>query len=180
MQIATENWRAIALRGLIALLLGILILVWPGFSLRVFLLLFGAFAILNGVVALLDALTRQQLEQPWQARMLAGVVSIGVGIVTFVWPGVTALVLLYAIAAWALVTGILEIIAAIQLPREIPGKWLLAATGVVSVVLALILFANASSGAVALGGLIGIFFVILGILLLLFAFQLRGGVRAAP
>jgi len=180
MEIVPRDWQAIALRGVIALVLGCLIIAWPGLTVGVFLLLFGVFAFVDGLFSVFDALARARRQARWLPRMLMGLLGIGVGIVTFVWPNVTATILVYIIAAWAFAMGIFEIVAAIEFRREITGEWLLAVVGILSVLFGLILFANPVAGALALAALIGIYFIILGILLLILAFQLRGRAEAAP
>ncbi len=180
MQIVSRDWQAVALRGVIALVLGCLIIAWPGLTVGVFLLLFGVFAFVDGFFSVFDALARARRRARWLPRMLMGLFGIGVGVVTFVWPDVTATVLVYIIAAWALAMGIFEIVAAIEFRREITGEWLLAVVGILSVLFGLILFVNPVAGALALATLIGIYFIILGVLLLILAFQLRGRAEAAP
>ncbi len=180
MDIVARNWTAILWRGVVSLVLGILILVWPGLSLRIFLLLFGVYAFVEGFFSVFDAIGRVRSERPWVLRLVRGLFGIGVGIVTFAWPGITAVVLVYIIAAWAFATGIVEIVAAVEFRRQIAGEWLLAAAGILSVLFGLILFANPGAGALALAMLIGVYFVILGILLAILAFQLRGRAGAMP
>ncbi len=169
----------VLLRGIVSLILGILILVWPQLSLGVFLLLFGVFALVDGVFSLFHAIGRAMNGQSWVLRLLTGLFGIGVGIVVFVWPGITAVVLVYIIAAWALATGIVEIVTAIEFRQQLTGEWLLAATGIISVLFGLLLFVNPAAGVLALAILIGIYFVILGILLLVLAFQLPSRSGAA-
>ncbi len=170
---------AVILRGAVSLILGILILVWPGLTLQVFLLLFGVFAFVDGIFSLFNAIGRASSGQSWVLRFLAGLLGIFVGIAVFVWPGITAVVLLYIIAAWALATGILEIVTAIEFHRELTGEWLLAAVGIISVLFGFLLFFNPVAGALALAIVIGIYFVIIGILLLVLGFMLPSGTRAA-
>ena len=179
MEAYARDWSTILVRGIISLVLGILILVWPGLTLGVFLLLFGVFVFVDGAFLLVDAIGRATRGQSWVLRLLGGLIGIGVGVVTFVWPGITALVLVYIIAAWALATGIIEIVTAIEFHRELTGEWLLAAAGIISVLFGLLLFINPAAGALALAALIGIYFLIVGILLIILAFRVRGAAGAA-
>lgn len=174
MMVLTRDWSSVLLRGIVSLILGILILIWPGLTIRVFLLLFGVFAFVEGFFSVFDAIGRAGRGATWWPRLLMGLLGIGVGIVVFVWTDLTALILLYIIAAWAFATGIVEIVSAIEFRREIAGEWMLAIIGILSVLFGLLLFANPMAGALALAVLIGVYFVILGILLIILAFQLRG------
>src|SRR5262249_62214909 len=111
--ILARNWWAVLLRGVAGILFGIATFFAPAISLAVLVLLFGAYALVDGVLALISALRNRATNEQWWVLLLEGFVGIIAGIVTFVWPGITAVALLYVIAAWALVTGALEITAAI-------------------------------------------------------------------
>jgi len=175
----TMDRSAVITRGIISLILGILILVWPGLTLGVFLFLFGVFAFVDGAFSIAHAIGRARNGQSWGLRFLAGLFGIFVGIAVFVWPGITAVVLLYLIAAWALAIGIVEIAMAVEFRRELTGEWLLAAAGIVSVLFGLLLFFNPAAGALALALLIGLYFVVIGVLLLILGFQLPTTTGAA-
>ena len=179
MMVFTRDWTSVLMRSIVALILGILIIAWPGLTIQLFLLLFGVFAFVEGFFAVFDAIGRARGGATWWPRLLRGVLGIGVGIVVFAWPGVTALILVYIIAAWAFATGIVEIVSAIEYRREISGEWMLAIIGILSVLFGLLLFANPLAGALALATLIGVYFLILGILLAILAFQLRSRAGAA-
>ncbi len=178
-QTFAPNRTSIILQGVISLILGILILVWPGLTLGVFILLFGVFAFVYGAFQLIHAIGRAANGQSWVLRALIGLFGIFVGIAVFVWPGMTATILMYIIGAWAIATGIVEVITAIEFHRELTGEWLLAAAGIISILFGLILFANPLAGALALAILIGVYFVILGILLLVLGFTLPSGTGVA-
>src|SRR5919197_1255421 len=117
LQRAADHWWVFALRGIAAIIFGILAFIWPGVTLAFLVLLWGAYALVDGVLGLLAGFRTGQ-DHRW-ALLIEGLVGIAAGIATFVWPGLTALVLVYIIAAWALITGILEIIAAIRLRKVI-------------------------------------------------------------
>jgi uncharacterized membrane protein HdeD (DUF308 family) len=174
LQTLTRNWWAIVLRGLFAVLFGVGTFVWPGITLAVLVLFYGAYSLIDGVMAVLWSLVgRQPGAFPWGV-FLAGLAGIAVGIVTFLWPGVTALALLYLIAAWAIVRGIFEVIAAVALRRELEHEWLLAASGVLSILLGVFLVAAPGAGALAVLWWIGGFAIVVGILMIVLGFRLKG------
>jgi uncharacterized membrane protein HdeD (DUF308 family) len=168
-----ESWWAMALRGVAAIIFGLLTFVLPGLSLVALVLIFGAYAIIEGVLNVMAAVRRRPVEGPRWVLLLEGLVSIAAGIVTFALPGLTALVLLYVIAAWAIVTGVLEIVAAVRVRRQITGEFWLILSGGLSVVFGSLLMLFPGSGAVALMLWIGAYAVVFGALLVGLAFRLR-------
>ena len=170
----TLSWSALALRGVLAIIFGLLVFAWPGISLWVLVLFFGANALIDGVLAIVAAVRGSASGARWWGMLLQGILGIATGIITFLWPGLTTLVLLYFIAAWAIVIGVFEIVAAIRLRKEIQGEWLLALRGALAIVFGVILFANPGAGALALVWLIGAFSIALGVVNLILAFRLRG------
>src|SRR5262249_16038130 len=134
---------------------------------------FGAYALVDGIFDLAAIFTRNVEGERWGALLFEGIVGIGVGIVTFIWPRLTAMGLLYLIAFWAIVTGVLEVITAIRLRREITGEWLMALIGVLSIVFGVLLVAYPTAGALSLVWMIGAFVMSLGALMIAFAFRLR-------
>jgi uncharacterized membrane protein HdeD (DUF308 family) len=175
--VLARNWWALALRGLFAVLFGIVAFVLPGITLGALVLLYGAYALVDGIFAIAAAVAGRDEGLPWWAMLLEGVVGIAVGVMTFAWPGITALALLYLIAAWAFVTGALEIAAAIRLRKEIRGEWLLALSGVMSVLFGVILVVNPGAGALAVVWLIGAYAIAFGVVLLVLGFRLRSLAR---
>jgi uncharacterized membrane protein HdeD (DUF308 family) len=175
--VLARNWWALALRGLAAVLFGIMAFAWPGMTLGVLVLLYGAYALVDGVLAIIAAVAGRTSGMPWWALLLEGVLGITVGILTFAWPGITALVLLYLIAAWAVATGVFEVVAAIRLRREIRGEWLLALSGVISVLFGIALVINPVGGALAVVWLIGAYAIAFGVLLIALGFRLRGAAK---
>ena len=167
-----KNWWAIALRGVAAILFGLLTFVLPAITLGVLILLFGAYAVVDGVFTLIAA-ARGRGGRSWWVLLLEGLVSIGAGIVTFVWPGLTALVLIYVIGVWAIVTGVLEIAAAIRLRRRIRGEGWLAASGVLSIAFGALIMVAPGAGALALVLWIGAYAVVFGALLVALGLRLR-------
>jgi len=183
----TRHWWVLAVRGGVAVLFGLLALIWPGITVLALVLLFGAYALVDGVLALYTALANRpeaQGRRGWLA--LEGVAGVLAAIGAVVWPGITALALLYLIAAWALVTGVAEIVAAIRLRREIQGEWLMALSGVLSIVFGLLAFFYPTAGALAVVWLIATYAIVFGVVLLVLAFQMHrraavsGGLHSAP
>jgi len=166
-----RHWWVVALRGLAAIIFGVLAFAWPGITLAVLVLFFGAYAIVDGVLALYSAF-RSRGEHVW-GPLLEGIVGIGAGLVAFFWPGITALALVFVIASWAILTGVLEIYAAIRLRQVINNEWALVLSGALSVIFGILLVAQPGAGALALVWLIGLYAVIFGIGLLVFAWKLR-------
>jgi uncharacterized membrane protein HdeD (DUF308 family) len=170
----TLSWSALALRGVLAIIFGLLVFAWPGISLWVLVLFFGANALIDGILAIVAAVRGSASGGRWWGMLLQGILGIATGLITFLWPGLTALVLLYFIAAWAIVIGVFEIVAAIRLRKEIEGEWLLALRGGLAILFGVILFANPGAGALAVVWLIGVFSIVLGVVNLVLAFRLRG------
>jgi len=171
-----SRWWTLAARGIAAILFGILTFISPGLSLFALVILFGAWAFADGVFNLVMALRTRKGER-WGWLVLEGVTSIIVGILTFFWPGITALSLLFLIAAWSVVTGIAEVVAAIRLRKLIRGEWLLGLSGVLSIVFGLLLFAFPGAGALAVIFWIGAYSIVFGSLLVALAFRLRAWAR---
>jgi uncharacterized membrane protein HdeD (DUF308 family) len=169
----SRNWWSVLLRGLAAIIFGILTFLAPALSLATLVLLFGAYAIADGVLAIVAAVRRRRDADRWGMLLVEGIASIVIGLVTLAMPGITTLVLLFIIAAWALVTGVLEIAAAIQLRRTISGEWLLALSGVLSIAFGVALMVFPAAGAVALVLWIGAYALLFGVVLTMLAFRLR-------
>jgi uncharacterized membrane protein HdeD (DUF308 family) len=169
----TQNWWAIALRGLVAMLFGIAAFVLPGVTLWMLVALFGAYALINGIFAVIEAFGRDVSRERWRPLLFEGVVGILIGIVTLTWPGLTAMGLLYLIAFWAIVTGVFEIITAIRLRHEIRGEWIMALIAILSMAFGFLLVAFPAQGALSVILIIGAFAFALGALMIALAFKLR-------
>jgi uncharacterized membrane protein HdeD (DUF308 family) len=169
----TQNWWAIALRGLVAVLFGIAAFMWPGITLSVLAPLFGAYALINGVFAVIEAFSRDVSRERWWALLFEGVVSIVVGAMILIWPGLTAMRMLFLIAFWAIMTGVFEIITAIRLRHEIRGEWMMALIAILSMAFGLLLLAFPAPGAFSVILMIRAFVFAIGALMIALAFKLR-------
>ena len=169
------NWWVFVLRGVLAILFGLGTFVMPGMTLLVLVMLYAAYAFGDGLVAAIAAFTRRKPGEafPWSV-LLIGLVGVAAGIVAFMYPGLTAIVLLYLIAAWHIVRGISEIFVAVQLRKEIEGEGWLIAGGALSVLFGLFLFARPGAGALALLWMIGAFAILFGIITVVVGFKLKG------
>lgn len=168
-----RSWSVLALRGACGILFGALALMWPQLTLLTLVALFAAYALFSGITAIVGALRHRKQDDDWWVMLLLGIVSTGAGILAIVNPGVTALVLVLIIGANALVTGVLDIVAAIRLRRVIEGEWMLALSGLASVAFGAIVFVAPGAGALATAWLISMYAFVTGALLLVAAFRAR-------
>ena len=167
----TRNWWVLLLRGVLAIVFAVFTVVRPGITLASLILLFGGLAFSDGVLHLIAAF--RSGSRNWWALLLAGIFGIGVGLVTFAYPGLTALMLLYFIAFWSIASGVAELVAAIRLREEIRGEWRLDLAGWLSVVFGIFLIAAPGTGALGMLMVIAAYAFLLGIVLMLLAFRLR-------
>jgi uncharacterized membrane protein HdeD (DUF308 family) len=172
--ILSRRWWMLLLRGLVAIAFGIVCWVEPGISLASLVLLFGAYSLVDGVLNAWAALEGRAHHEHWWVLFLEGLLGIGIGVLTFIAPAITALALLFYIAIWAIATGVLEIVAAIRLRKEIQNEWLLILAGLASVVFGTLLMAQPAAGALALLWLIAAYAIFFGVLLVVLAFKVRG------
>jgi uncharacterized membrane protein HdeD (DUF308 family) len=174
----SRDWWIVALQGVAAIAFGILALIWPGITLLALVFLFAAYALADGVLALIRGFRRGgDGGRPDWWRIARGVVGIAAGVIAFAVPDITAYALLLVIAAWAIVSGGIELMAAYQLRDVIRGEWLLALDGVVAILFGVALIVFPSAGALAVVWLIGAFVIVSGVILLMVAFRLRGRAR---
>jgi uncharacterized membrane protein HdeD (DUF308 family) len=167
------NWRVLALRGLAALIFGLVVLLWPGAILAVLTLVFGIYAIVDGGILLVPALrTSGRGARRW-LPVVEGAVGVVAGLVALLWPGLTVSGLLYVIVGWALATGTLKIAITIVLRSEVENAWLLAGSGALSVLLGVVLAVLVRSDLPALAPFIGVFAIVVGLALIVFAFRTR-------
>ena len=175
----TSNWWALALRGLAAVIFGLLAFLWPHITLTALVFLFGAYALVDGAFAIVAGIRAPREFKRWWLLLIEGILSVFAGVLAFTVPGITALISLGLIAAWALITGVLEIAAAIQMRKYIAGEWILVLSGVASIVFGVLMLFNPSAGALAVVWLIGAYAVVWGVLLVSLGFKLRSLVHAA-
>src|SRR5579872_1078201 len=167
-----KNWWMLLLRGIAAIIFGALALTWPGMTLLTLILFYGAYVLVDGVLAVVAAITGGALAPRWWLAIV-GLLGIAAGLLTFLMPGVTALVLLYFIAGWAIATGVFQIIGAIKLRHEIDNEWFLILGGIVSVLFGGAMFAAPGAGALALVTVIGVYAIVIGGLLVALSFRLK-------
>jgi uncharacterized membrane protein HdeD (DUF308 family) len=175
-----ENWWLLLLRGIAAIAFGLLAFSWPGLTLLTLVLMWGIYAVADGILALWAAIASKggEIAPRWWLAVV-GIAGVLAGALTFVWPGMTALVLLMFIASWAIVIGVLQIWGAIRLRKEIEGEWLLGLSGVLSVAFGVIMFTQPGAGALAVVWLIGWFAILAGCVYIGLAFQLKKHKRPA-
>jgi uncharacterized membrane protein HdeD (DUF308 family) len=168
------DWRDIAIRGIATVAFGILTLIWPDITVTVLVLLFGIYALIAGASMLLSV-ARREPETTRRRGIVAfmGALGVAAGIITLAWPDITALALLWVIAAWALLIGALQIIAAVRLRSVLRNEWLLGLAGVATVVFAILLAITPGTGALVITWLIAWYAIFVGILLLALAWRLR-------
>jgi uncharacterized membrane protein HdeD (DUF308 family) len=177
LELLGRNWGWIALRGAAAVIFGVLAFVWPGATIVVLVLFWGAYALVEGIFALIAAFRVRDRGRPMWTFVVIGILGIAAGVVTFLWPGITALALLTLIAVWAFFMGIFQIVAAVRLRKEIAHEWLLGLSGVLSVAFGVAMLARPVEGMVAIVWVLAAYSVVFGVLLLMLAFRLKN--RAA-
>ncbi len=169
----SQRWWLVVLRGVLAVLFGILAFVWPAITLLTLVIIFGVYAIIDGVTAIVTGLMRTRESPRWWVFLLEGLIDIAAGVIALILPELTTLILIYMIASWAVITGILEIVAAIRLRNEITNEWMLGLAGLVSIALGVLLFFQPAAGGLAIVWTIAAYALIFGILLVILGFRLR-------
>jgi uncharacterized membrane protein HdeD (DUF308 family) len=172
-----RTWWVLLLRGLVAIAFGVLTFAQPGVSLVALMLTFGAFTFADGILGMYAAIRGRGLSGHWWVLLLWGLVGVVVGVLTVVAPAVTALVMTIYIAAWALVTGVMQIIAALRLRKEIRGEWLLVLGGAMSVLFGGFVLAQPGAGMMAMLWVLALYAVLLGLVMVLLAFKVKKGAR---
>ena len=170
--IMVGNWWALALRGVVAILFALIAFFLPGITAAALILLFGAYAFVDGVFALIAGLRAARHHGRSGALLLEGILNIVIGIIVFVWPGPALVALIYLIAVWAVISGIALIAAGMALIRH-SGEWLLVLSGVISVLLGIILSVQPAAGVIALSWWLGFYALLFGIVVVTAAFRIR-------
>lgn len=173
----SRRWWTLVARGAVAIAFGVLVIAAPRISLLALVFLWGFYALADGVFALGLAFRGAREHRSWGWPLFEGIVSIGAGAVAMFWPGITALLLLIVIAVWAIVTGVAEIAAAIELRRVVRGEWLLAVSGLLSIAFGALLLAFPGTGALAIVWAIGAYAVVFGVLLAALGFRVHRSFR---
>jgi uncharacterized membrane protein HdeD (DUF308 family) len=168
-----RHWWVPVLRGVVAIIFGIMAFVYPGLTVAVLVTLFGAWVLVDGIFRVIGAIGHRSSDEEWGFDLIIGILGIIIGFLTFHAPAITALALVIYIAAWALMIGATEIAVAIKLRREIKGEWLLILMGLASIIFAVLLLWNPIPGALALVWLIGSYAIVFGVLGIIFGFRLR-------
>jgi uncharacterized membrane protein HdeD (DUF308 family) len=163
LQALARNWWVLLIRGIAAILFGILAFTWPGITLAVLVILYGIYALIDGASAIGLGMASFRRDRSWWEMVSLGILGVAAGIITFMWPGITTIALLVIIAVYAIVRGVLEIVAAIRLRKVIPHEWLLALAGVLSIIFGVIMLARPLIGALAIVWLIGFWAILFGV-----------------
>lgn len=189
-KVISRIWWSLVIRGVLAILFGIVAFIFTGQTMLALVYVFGVFALLSGISSLVLAVRAGEAHQRWSWLAVSGLLSIAASVIAFVWPSITALAFVLLLAAWAIVTGIMEITFALALPGTLAHPWLMAFSGVLSVLFGILLAVWPRAGAVTLTWLVGIYAILFGITLLYYAYLLhagqsvaqwlRGGGRRAP
>lgn len=161
------------LRGVLAIIFGVVAFLMPGMTAVALVFLFAAYAVLDGVLTIAASIRHRETNERWWLGLLEGIIDIAAGVIAFLFPTLAAITLLFVIAIWAIITGVLEIAAAIRLRREIENEWALGLTGLVSIALGVIMIINPGAGLVGLVWAIGGYAIIFGVLMLILAFRAR-------
>jgi len=177
--VLARNWWALLIRGIAAVIFGILAFALPGVTLYVLCILFGAYAFVDGIFAIASAVRAAQAHERWWPFVLEGIVGLAIGAVTFYDVRLTFLALFFTIAVWAFVTGILEIAAGVQLRKSIANEWLLILAGLASIAFGVLMFWHPVIAALSLIWIIAIYAVVFGFIMIALAFRLRGHTSAA-
>jgi len=168
-----KHWWAIALRGFVALIFGIVVLAWPAIALFILTIAFGAYVFVDGIFTLVAAVNYKAGAGRRTWLFIRGIAGIIVGLIALFWPAITALALVIIIAAWALVTGVMELVFAFKANQDSAIRWMFAISGILSLILGALMVAQPLIGALVIVWIIGAYAVLAGILLIILGFRLR-------
>jgi len=178
--VLARNWWALLIRGIAAVIFGILAFLWPGITLYVIGILFGAYAFVDGVFAIVAAVRAAQAHERWWPFVLEGIVGLVIAAITFYDVRITLFALYITIAVWAFITGILEIAAAVQLRKAIANEWLLILAGICSILFSVLMFWRPFAAALAIVWIIAAYAVVFGIMMIALSFRLRAHLTQTP
>lgn len=173
-RVMADNWWVPLLRGIAAVLFGLMALIWPGLTVYALLIVFGAYAIFDGIMSIIIGFQRKTEDDRWWSWALDGFLSIVIGLMALFWPEATALAFVIWMAAWAVVAGIFRIVAAIRLRAEIEGEWALGLSGLLMVIWGVLMAMIPAAGLLSIAWLIGLFALLIGVVMIVLAFRLRG------
>jgi len=180
MRALSDYWWITLIRGIIAVIFGIAAIVWPTITLAILLTIFGIFMLIEGIITFISAFQATREETSWFWLVIEGIVDFIIGVAVFAVPGITAVALLYFIAAWAIIAGAIKVITALQNRQEVSGVWLYGLGGIISIIFGLAVLINPGIGAVAIVVAIGLFAISIGVLNFAFSFMLRDWQQNAP
>ena len=167
-----QNRWLLVLRGVLAIIFGVMAFIWPGITLISLIYIFAAYTLIDGILTIIWAFRNREVRDRWWLGLLEGIIDIAAGVIAFQFPTLAAVTLLFVVAAWAVITGLLEIITAVRLRREIENEWSLGLAGALSVILGVVLFLNPGAGLMGMVWVIGIWAVIFGILMIVLGIRL--------
>jgi uncharacterized membrane protein HdeD (DUF308 family) len=175
----SRYWWVSVVRGLVAVALGIFAFVWPIATITALVLVFGAVAVADGILAIAAGIAARKLTTDWWVLLVQGFVGIGIGVLTVIYPSITALALVVLVALWAIALGVLQVIAAVKLRRDISGEWWVGLGGVLGIAFGVLLMMNPVVGGIAVVWLIGVFAMLWGVMLIVAGLDLRRLTRSA-
>jgi uncharacterized membrane protein HdeD (DUF308 family) len=165
----SDHWWVVLLRGVLAILFGVLAFAWPGLTVVILVTIWGIYALIDGIFGVVAG-----IRGKWTSLVVLGLLGIAAGVVALLWPGLTAITLLWILAIWIIVAGAMQISAAIRLRKEVQGEWLWIASGVLMVGLGLLFFLRPGAGILSVTWLLGSLAIVWGILLVMLSFRLKG------
>ncbi len=168
-----KYWWIVLLRGIAAVIFGIVAVIWPGLTVFALVILFGAYVFVDGIIEIWAGIQARNAHDRWWVDILIGLAGVVAGILVMTVPGLSALALMYFIAAWMVVIGVLQIFYAIRLRQEISNEWMLGLSGLLSLILGIIFFAFPGKGAISLVWVIGIYAIVFGIILMVLSFRVK-------
>jgi uncharacterized membrane protein HdeD (DUF308 family) len=177
--LSKRTWGELLFGGIIALLFGIIASVWPGRTLMTIMVFFGVFILIEGIITVVISIMRRADYERWWLTLIGGIIGILIGVITVVHPFGTTIFLLYMVAIWALITGVISIVTAIRLRREIRREWILILSGIVAVIFSIFIFARPAAAAVTIMWIISAFAVLFGILLIVLAIRIRSVLKTS-